>query len=416
MASSRRVKKGPGRRQLSEQRRRFMELRERGWSVRRAAAEVGVSRSAGNNWTYGYRTYRNGVLTGFVPPLERLAVREISARFLSQDERIQIADLRHARFSVRAIAERLGRSPSTISRELRRNGTKRTYRPFDAHRRATARRARHPQRRVDIHPELRAVIAEKLSHRWSPQQISRHLRRQFPDDARMWLCHESIYQAVYRPSSGLLRPSPLAPQHRSPLRTGRDKRRAQQRTDRRRPRFEQPMLTIHHRPFDPADRSEAGHWEGDLIIGKDQRSAIGTLVERQTRVLRLLHLPRRDGDSLHEELKRRLGDLPRDLLKSITWDQGTEMARHLSITASLGVPVFFCDSHSPWQRGSNENTNGLLRDYFPKGTELGKHTREHLAAVENEINRRPRITLNDSTPIDLFGSLLASLNHQVLRR
>lgn len=163
----------------------------------------------------------------------------------------------------------------------------------------------------------------------------------------MWLCHESIYQAVYRPSSGLLRPSPLAPQHRSPLRTGRDKRRVQQRTDRRRPRFEQPMLTIHHRPFDPADRSEAGHWEGDLIIGKDQRSAIGTLVERQTRMLRLLHLPRRDGDSLHEELKRRLGDLPRDLLKSITWDQGTEMARHLSITASLGVPVFFCDSHSP---------------------------------------------------------------------
>lgn len=201
------------------------------------------------------------MLAGFVPPLERLAVREISARFLSQEERIQIADLRHARLSVRAIAERLGRSPSTISRELRRNGTKRTYRPFDAHRRATVRRARHHHRRVDLQPELRAVIAEKLSHRWSPQQISRHLRIHFPDDAHMWLCHESIYQAVYQPLSGLLRPSPLAPQHRSPLRTGRDKRRAQQRGDRRRPRFEQPMLTIHHRPFDPADRSEAGHWE-----------------------------------------------------------------------------------------------------------------------------------------------------------
>jgi IS30 family transposase len=393
-----------------------MELRERGWSVRRAAKEVGVSRSAGNNWTYGYKTYRNGQLTGFVPPLERLVVREISARFLSQEERILIADLRHARLGVRAIAERLGRSPSTISRELRRNGTRRAYRPFDAHRRATARRARDHPRRVDVNGDLRAVIADKLSHRWSPQQISRHLRKQFPEDARMWLCHESIYQAVYRPSSGLQRPSPLAPQHRSPLRTGRDRRRAQQRTDRRRPRFEQPMLTIHHRPFPPDDRTEPGHWEGDLIIGKDQRSAIGTLVERQTRMLRLLHLPRRDGDSLHEALIARLGDLPAGLVKSITWDQGTEMARHRAITASLGIPVFFCDSHSPWQRGSNENTNGLLRDYFPKGTELGKHSPKHLAAVEDEINQRPRITLQDRAPAELFTSLLASLNHQVLQR
>jgi IS30 family transposase len=148
------------------------------------------------------------------------------------------------------------------------------------------------------------------------------------------------------------------------------------------------MLTIHHRPFPPDDRTEPGHWEGDLIIGKDQRSAIGTLVERQTRMLRLLHLPRRDGDSLHEALIARLGDLPAGLVKSITWDQGTEMARHRAITASLGIPVFFCDSHTPWQRGSNENTNGLLRDYFPKGTELGKHSPKHLAAVEDEIVAR----------------------------
>jgi transposase, IS30 family len=183
----------------------------------------------------------------------------------------------------------------------------------------------------------------------------------------MWLCHESIYQAIYRPGSPLMRPSPLAPQHRSPLRTGREQRRAQQRLDRRRPRFEQPMLTIHQRSFPPADRTVAGHWEGDLMIGKDVRSAIGTLVERQTRLVRLLHLPQRDGESLHQAMKARLADLPPGLLRSITWDQGTEMARHLDIAQSLGAPVYFCDSHSPWQRGSNENTNGLLRDYFPQG-------------------------------------------------
>ncbi len=176
------------------------------------------------------------------------------------------------------------------------------------------------------------------------------------------------------------------------------------------------MLTIHQRPFPPEDRSIAGHWEGDLIIGKDQRSAIGTLVERQTRLVRLLHLPQRDGDTLHRVMTARLADLPSGLLRSITWDQGTEMARHLAISDSLGAPVYFCDSHSPWQRGSNENTNGLLRDYFPKGTELGRHPIEHLLAVENELNHRPRIILGDRSPADLFEALLASQNPSVLRR
>lgn len=418
MASSRRVKKGPGRRQLSEQRQRFMELRERGWGVESAAREVGVSRTAGNNWAYGYKTYRHGQLVGFVPAIERLSIREISTRFLSQEERVQIADLRHAGLGVRMIAERLGRAPSTISRELRRNATRggRGYGPFAAHRRATARRARNHPRRIESNSELRKIVLDKLSHRWSPQQISRHLRAEFAADPTMWLCHESIYQAVYRPSSGLLRPSRLAPQHRSPLRTKREQRRAQQRGDRRRPRFEQPMLTIHHRPFDPEDRSEAGHWEGDLIIGKDQRSAIGTLVERQTRLVRLLHLPRRDGDALHDAITARMRDLPPELMRSITWDQGTEMARHLTITSSLGAPVFFCDSHSPWQRGSNENTNGLLRDYFPKGTPLAAHSPEHLLDVENELNDRPRMNLEDRTPAQLFAALLASQKSQVLRR
>jgi IS30 family transposase len=394
-----------------------MELRSRGWSIMAAAREVGVSRTAGHNWSRGYKTCRHGQVTGFVPALDRLAVREISGRFLSQDERIEITDLRHAGLSIRQVAARLGRAPSTISRELRRNATaNQGYRPFEAHRRATARRARHRQRRVDTCPGLGQVVGELLAQRWSPQQISRQLRRQFSDAAEMWLCHESIYQAVYQPGSPLSRPSPLAPHRRSPLRTGRDHRRAHQHAGRRRPRFEQPMLTIGQRPFQPDDRSQAGHWEGDLIIGKDQGSAIGTLAGRQTRMVRLLHLPQRDGDALHATLKARMAGLPPGLLRSITWDQGTEMARHRTITRSLGAPVYFCDSHSPWQRGSNENTNGLLRDYFPKGTDLSAHSAEHLLAVENELNNRPRHVLGHRAPAELFAALLASENPSVLRR
>ena len=394
-----------------------MELRERGLSIDAAAREVGVSRTAGRNWANGYRTYRAGEVVGFVPAIDRLEVREISARFLSEDERIEIADLGRAGLGVREIARQLGRAPSTISRELRRNASPaKGYRPFEAQRRATARRARHHRRRVDTNGELRRVIVELLSQRWSPQQISRHLRQRFPDDAAMWLCPESIYQAVYQTGSVLMRPSRLAPQNRSPLRTGRDHRRAHQRGDRRRPRFEQPMRSIHQRPFPPDDRSEAGHWEGDLIVGKDQQSAIGTLVERQTRLVRLLHLPQRDGDTLHDALRARLGDLPPALRRSITWDQGTEMARHLRVTETLGAPVYFCDSRSPWQRGSNENTNGLLRDYFPKGTDLRAHTIEHLVAVENELNNRPRRVLGDRSPASLFDALIPSPRQSTLRR
>lgn len=417
LTSSRRVKKGPGRRPQSAERQRFMELRERGWSIRAAAREVGVSRTSGMNWANGYKTYRGGEVVGFVEPLERLAVRQISTRYLTQDERIEIADLRHRGVSIRLIALTLGRAPSTISRELRRNVTgSKSYRPFDAHRLATARRARAHRRRVETNPVLMELIGELLEQRWSPQQISLDLPRRFPDDPGMRLCHESIYQAVYQPGSQLLRPSKLAPHRRSPLRTGRDHRRAQQRVERRRPRFEQPMLTIHQRPFQPDDRSEPGHWEGDLIIGKEQRSAIGTLVERTTRTVRLLHLAQRDGESLHQALIHRLGGLPAGLVRSITWDQGTEMARHLTITAALGAPIYFCDSRSPWQRGSNENMNGVLRDYFPKGTDLSVHSPEHLLAVENELNNRPRQVLSGQARAALFAALLTSEPPSVLRR
>jgi IS30 family transposase len=369
------------------------------------------------NWSRGYKTYRNGLVAGFVPALDRLAVREISARYLSQDERIEIADLRHGGVSVRGIAERIGRSPSTISRELRRNGRKDGgYRPFDAHRRAVGRRARHHRRRLQTNTVLRQLVDELLRQRWSPQQIARHLRARYADEPGMRLCHESIYQAIYQPGFRLVRPPKVAPVHRSPLRTGRDHRRAHQRPAQRRPRFAQPMRSIHQRPFPPTDRTEAGHWEGDVIVGKDQGSSIGTLVERTTRMIRLLHLPQRDSQTLHDALAQRLGDLPPWLLRSITWDQGTEMARHNDITATLSIPIYFCDPHAPWQRGSNENANGLLRQYFPKGTDLSAHTPEHLRAVEDEINRRPRMVLNDRAPADLFAELLTSPNQPVLRR
>jgi transposase, IS30 family len=227
LPSSRRVRKGPGRRLQSAKRQRFVELRERGWSILAAAREVGVSRTTGNNWSRGYKAYRRGQVVGFVPALERLAVRRISPRFLSQEERIEIADLHHAGLSIRQIAHRLGRAPSTVSRELRRNATGgRGYRPFDAHRRATARRSRNHRRRIEANAELRRLVAELLCQRWSPQQISRYLRLKFPEQSGMWLSHESIYQAVYQPGSdccghldGFAPPLPAAHRARSPARS-----------------------------------------------------------------------------------------------------------------------------------------------------------------------------------------------------
>ena len=223
--SSRRVRKGPGRRPLSVKRQRFMELRARGWSIRGAAREVGISRSSAANWTRGYTVYRDGVAVRFVEPLDRLEVREISARYLSQQERIEIADLHHEGVGVREISRRLGRWQSTISRELKRNrtdgGRRPGYRPFEAHRRACARRARRRDRRIETNHDLGRVVAELLGQRWSPTQISRQLRKRFPEEPAMWLSHESIYQAVYEPGSPLMRPTRLAPQRRSPLRTGR---------------------------------------------------------------------------------------------------------------------------------------------------------------------------------------------------
>jgi IS30 family transposase len=262
LSSPRGVKKGPGRRPQSAKRQGFIELRARGWSVRPRPARSVCRGLRGRTGRVGTRSIATVWWLGSSRRwIGWRSVRSVCAtcpRTSASRSPICVSPV----LGVRAIAGQRGRAPSTIERELRRNAvTGRGYRPFDAHRRATVRRARRHRRRIDINSEISGVVAELLLQRWSPQQMSRHLRLRFVDDPSMWLCHESIYQAVYQPNSRFLRPSRLAPHRRSPLRTGRDQRRAHQRQQRRRPRFEQPMLTIHDRPFPVDDRATAGHWE-----------------------------------------------------------------------------------------------------------------------------------------------------------
>lgn len=396
---------------MTAKRRRFLELLAHGSSLAAACREVGVSKSSGNIWKNGTVVRRKDGTVKVVPLLEPLASRTISPRFLSEPERIQIADLASRGYGPTAIAKELGRSPSTISRELRRNRhASGQYRPFYAHALAGTRRRRSHPLKLSTDLVLQTYVIGRLQERWSPQQISRALRLAYPDDPARRVATETIYQAIYRPGSGIVRKS-----NPSPLRTGRDHRRGQTRQMRGRRRFAQPMLSVHERGFDPVDRSVAGHWEGDLIVGPHNRSAIGTLVERQTRYVKLLHLSAHNSIELHAALVRTLRELPPRLRRTLTWDQGTEMAKHLDVTTDTGTKVYFCDAASPWQRGSNENTNGLLRQYFPKSTDLSVHTARDLARVESELNRRPRIVLNDRSPHDLFTALLASPNHPSLR-
>jgi IS30 family transposase len=245
-------------------------------------------------------------------------------------------------------------------------------------------------------------VQAQLKVRWSPRQISRRLPLDFPDDERMRISHEAIYQAIYVQGRGSLRRELAAC-----LRTGRAIRKPHRSPEARRSRIKDKVM-ISERPPEVEDRAIPGHWEGDLILGKNHASAIGTLVERTTRFVMLLHLPDRDAATVREAIAATILTLPQALRRSLTWDQGSEMAQHLQLRMDTEMDVYFCDPHSPWQRGSNENTNGLLRQYFPKGTDLAVHSPAHLAHVADELNDRPRETLGWRTPAEALTELLSA--------
>jgi IS30 family transposase len=377
----------------------------------------------------------------------------LSARYLSFEEREEIALLRARDYGVREIARRLGRSPSTISREMRRNAATRSgafdYRAVTAQWHAD-RRARRPKiAKLAANDTLREYVQDRLAgviamldgtavpgplvrwsgrrhgrrqdrrwaRAWSPAQIANRLPVEFPEDASMRISHEAIYQALYIQGRGALRRELTAC-----LRTGRALRVPRARTRGRGQRFVSPEILISERPAEAEDRAVPGHWEGDLILGMDS-SAIGTLVERTTRFTMLLHLPRmrrygeprahqshalagHGAEAVQRAIRSAITTLPEELRRSLTWDQGVEMAQHAQLRVDTGLAIYFCDPRSPWQRGTNENTNGLLRQYFPKGTDLSQHSASDLAAVAAALNGRPRKTLGWKTPAEALDEYL----------
>jgi transposase, IS30 family len=391
-----------GRRKLRRERAEYFRLVRQGLNNREASRLVGVNERTGREWRNGRSSEKRFRAPAHV---ERVPV-SASSRYLGEADRIHIADRLREHATIRAIASELGRAPSTVSREIRRNRhpVSGLYRPHAAQERADARRPRPKRGKIGLNRELRDFVQDHLTLRWSPEQICHALRARFPDRPEMRVAHETIYQALYVQGRGELRRE-LA----RALRSGRARRRPHRQAARRQPRFADPMVMISERPAEADDRAVPGHWEGDLIIGKDSGSAIGTLVERATRYVMLVHLPDgRTAEHMRDALATTVATLPSHLTKSLTWDQGSEMGAHHAFTVATGIPVYFCDPASPWQRGSNENTNGLLRQYFPKGTDLKVHTREHLDAVAAELNDRPRKTLDWETPAERLHKLLAA--------
>jgi IS30 family transposase len=365
--------------------RQYFELIRQGLSGSAAAARVGVSLSCGSLWFIDA-----GSVTFVETP--------ISPRYLSQDDRIEIADGIARGEPVKSIAARIGRCYQTVYREIARNPRPDgRYQPWHAHNRAYERRRRPKPRHFAIKAQLRKVVAGKLRKHWSPAQISRWLRRRYRQRAGWNVCVETIYEGVYR---GL-----IVPVESANLRTGRTYRHRRGRGRSRDGALKQStnMKSIHQRPPAVESRRQVGHWEGDLIVGARQRSAIGTLVERKTRTTMLVRLPNdHSAQSVGDALIKVFSQLPPNLRRSLTWDQGNEMFQHARIERETGLRIFFADPHSPWQRGSNENTNGLLRQYFPKGTDLAVWTARQLEHVANELNDRPRRCLADRTPRQLM--------------
>lgn len=437
--------RSPGRPPVSrrEHRQRFWEAIARGLSSEDAAVASGVSPPVGTRW---FRVH--GGISPHLGPM--------SKRYLSFIEREEIAILQSQNLGVRAIARRLGRPPSTISRELRRNAATRggdlQYRATTAQWHAD-RRARRPKvAKLAANDALRRYVQDRLAGTivaldgsavpgpdvrfigrrhgrrqdrrwataWSPEQIAKRLPIDFPEDESMRISHEAIYQALYVQGRGALRRELVAC-----LRTGRALRVPRARTAGRGKKFVTPEVMISERPAEANDRAVPGHWEGDLILGL-RSSAIGTLVERTSRFAMLLHLPRIDGheaarikngpalaghgaEAVRDAIAASITRLPEQLRRSLTWDQGAEMAQHAQLRIDAGVSVYFCDPHSPWQRATNENTNGLLRQYFPKGTDLSKHSAAELDAVAAALNGRPRKTLGWRTPAEVLNEHLVSI-------
>jgi len=414
-----------------------------GLSSEEAALAVGASQAAGSRW---FRE-RGGMPT--------FMLTRLSGRYLSFEEREEISLLQAQGAGVREIARQVGRSPSTISRELCRNaatrGGKLEYRASVAQWKAELMARRPKTAKLAADDRLREYVGERLSGQvrrldgtpvpgpvtgpwkgrnkprrqdrrwttaWSPEQISNRLRVDFPDDESMRISHEAIYQALYVQSRGALKRELAAC-----LRTGRALRVPRARVGARGKHFVTEEIMISERPAEAEDRAVPGHWEGDLILGTGH-SAIGTLVERSSRFTMLLHLPPpayrqpkikngppvsgHHAEAVRDAIADAILTLPEQLRRSLTWDQGAEMAQHPQLRINTGLRVYFCDPQSPWQRGTNENTNGLLRQYFPRGTDLARHSAEDLAAIAATLNSRPRKTLRWRTPAEVINEHLSA--------
>ena len=433
-----------------DERRRFWAAIAAGKASEVAAVGAGVPPAVGTRW------FRKA--GGMPPAMFGLSAKPLSGRYLSFMEREEIGLLRAQGHTIQEVARRIGRAASTISRELRRNAATRSggleYRATTAQWHAERAARRPKQAKLALNAALQAYVEERLAgavvapsgapvpgpavswngrrhgprqdrrwaSAWSPEQIARRLPIDFPEDETMRISHEAIYQALFVQGRGALRRELTAC-----LRTGRALRMPRARTRRQGRTFISPEIMISQRPVEAADRAVPGHWEGDLILGLGS-SAIGTLVERTTRFTLLLHLPRMTGhghearvkngpalaghgaEAVRDAITRTIITLPEQLRRSLTWDQGAELAQHARLKIDAGVQVYFCDPHSPWQRGTNENTNGLLRQYFPKGTDLSIHSAEEVAAVAAALNSRPRRTLDWKTPAEALDQLLLSVN------
>ena len=379
--------------------KRFWEGVRQGLCVDDASAVAGVSQATGWRW-FGSR---GGVLPSCSSTAEPSGLR------LSFPEREEIACLVAAGHSARSIARELGRAPSTITRELnRRRGPDGRYRASTAQAAADASARRPKPAKLATHERLRVEVQARLELHHSPEQIMRRLRQDFPDDPEMWVSHETIYQSLFVQGRGALRRELT-----TCLRTGRALRRPRRQaagTRAARTRRIPDMVNISERPAEVADRAVPGHWEGDLILGSvASGSAIGTLVERATRYVLLLHLPdNHTALTVQQAMVAKMSELPEQLLRTLTWDQGIEMTNHARIAAATGLDIYFCDPHSPWQRGTNENTNGLLRQYFPKGTDLSRWGPGYLDNIAAELNNRPRKTLDWRTPAEALDQLLSN--------